>query len=691
MSDWRIGVDVGGSFTDLVAFNTKSKELKIEKVPTVKANPAVGVLDALTKLERDEGVSGRDVQTFLHGTTIGTNALLEMKGARVGLLVTGGFRAIPQVQTGSQPKPFLLFYHRPEGLVQPMHIKDVPERVDKSGEVITPLGVEATRRAVQALKDDGVTSIAVSFLFSYANPAHEQMAKQIIEEEFPGCIISLSSEIMPRIREWPRMSTTLVNAYLEPVLTSYLRSLDQQLAELDVTTSQRYLMQSNGGVMPFSSATRGGRTHHTLLSGPAAGVVSAAFLCAMQGFRNLVSLDIGGTSADVAFVEGGVPAEVTQGQIEGRTVYAPMVDVEAVSAGGGTIARVDSGGLLRVGPDSAGSDPGPACYGRGGVEATITDADMALGYLDPNYFLGGAMTLDPAASERALMEGVGKPLGSRSPQEAAWGVVKVIEVKMADRILALASEKGISLREFSLVAGGGAGPLHGADVAEELGIRRIIVPPRPGAFSALGLLCSDVIHDYVWTSVSKLESTPVDELNRQFARLEQQALADVEAEGLAVGRARLKREADVRYVGQGFELRVPVRKGALADSSKREMRRRFEARHQKLYGHSAPNEAVEIVSFRVRTVVPTPRMQTGRDDAAAPVKNRAARPSTHKPMYFGAEPVSGFVYYRGELSGGERFNGPAVVYQEDSTTVVPPGWLAEVDRHANIIMTRGER
>ncbi len=688
MSDWRIGVDVGGSFTDLVAFNTRSKETRIEKVPTVKADPAVGVMDALAKLEQDWGVSGGDVEAFLHGTTIGTNALLEMKGARVGLLVTGGFRAIPQVQTGSQPRPFLLFYHRPDGLVQPVHIKDVPERVDKSGEVITPLDVEATRQAVRALKDDGVTSIAVSFLFAYANPAHEQTARRIIEEEHPGCIISLSSEIMPRIREWPRMSTTLVNAYLEPVLTAYLRSLDRQLAERDVTTSQRYLMQSNGGVMPFSAAIRGGRTHHTLLSGPAAGVVSAAFLCATQGFRNLVSLDIGGTSADVAFVEGGVPVEVTQGQIEGRTVYAPMVDVEAVSAGGGTIARVDAGGLLRVGPDSAGSDPGPACYGRGGTEATITDADMALGYLDPDYFLGGAMSLDPAASDRALLEGVGRPLGSRSPQEAAWGIVKVIEVKMADRILALASEKGISLREFSLVAGGGAGPLRSAGVAEELGIGRIIVPPRPGAFSALGLLCSDVIHDYVWTSVSELESTPVDELNRQFARLEQQALADVEAEGLPTKRARLKREADVRYVGQGFELRVPVRKGTLADSAKREIRRRFEARHQRLYGHSAPNEAVEIVSFRVRTVVPTPKMQTGHNDVVARVKRSAAQPSAHRQMYFGGEAVAGAVYYRTALRQRARFDGPAVVCQEDSTTVVPPGWGAEVDEHANIIMTR---
>ena len=687
MGDWRIGVDVGGSFTDLVAFNTRSKELKIEKVPTVKANPAVGVLDALTKLEHDVGVSGSDVDAFLHGTTIGTNALLEMKGARVGLIVTEGFRAIPQVQAGSQPRPFLLFYHRPEGLAHPVRIKDVPERVDKSGEVITPLDVEATRQVVRALKDDGVTSIAVSFLFSYANPAHEQMAKQVIEEEFPDCIISLSSEIMPRIREWPRMSTTLVNAYLEPVLTAYLRSLDQQLAELDVTTSQRFLMQSNGGVMPFSAAIRGGRTHHTLMSGPAAGVVSAAFLCATQGFRNLVSLDIGGTSADVAFVEGGVPVEVTQGQIEGRTVYAPMVDVESVSAGGGTIARVDSAGLLRVGPDSAGSDPGPACYGRGGTEATITDADMALGYLEPSYFLGGAMTLDPAASERALMKGVGKPLGSSNAQEAAWGVVKIIEVKMADRILALAAEKGISLREFTLVAGGGAGPLHSAGVADELGIQRIIVPPHPGAFSALGLLCSDVVHDYVWTSVSELESTPVEELNRQFARLEEQAIADVEEEGLSVRRARLKREADVRYVGQGFELSVPVRKGTLTDSAKRDIRKRFEARHKKLYGHSAPNEAVEIVSFRIRTVVPTPKLQTGRD-GVAPAKRSAAQPSTHKPMYFGAGPVSGAVYYRSELTPGERLDGPAVVYQEDSTTIVPPGWRAEVDLHANIVMTR---
>ena len=689
MTDWRIGVDVGGSFTDLVAYNTKTKDLRIEKVPTEKSNPANGVLNAFEQLERNVGITGANVEAFLHGTTIGTNALLEMKGARVGLIVNAGFKAIPQVQAGSQPRAFLLFYRRPQGLVDPARIKEVPERVDKNGVVVDPLDEDTARQVIRELRDDGVTSIAVSLLFAYANAGHEQRLKQIIQEEHPSCIISLSSEIMPRIREWPRMSTTLINAYLEPVLAAYLSSLDERLVERGVATSQRFLMQSNGGVMPFSAAIRGGRTHHTLLSGPAAGVVSAAFMGATQGFKNLVSLDMGGTSADVAFVEGGTPVEVTQGQIEGRTVYAPLVDVEAVSAGGGTIARVDTGGLLRVGPDSAGSDPGPACYGRGGTYATITDADMVLGYLDPEYFLGGAMQLDPQASQRVLLDNVGTPLGSASPQEAAWGVVKVIEVKMADRILALASEKGIALRDFTLVAGGGAGPLHAAGVAEELGIRRIVVPPRPGAFSALGLLCSDVIHDYVLTAVSELEATPMDELQQRFVLLEAQALEDIAAEGLGGHRRKLQREADVRYVGQGFELRVGVPAGALTDAVKRTIRRRFEVLHQRLYGHSAPTEAVEIVSFRVRALVPTPKYQAGEAPVAGP--GNADATGTSKLMYFGPDPTHGTFHHRDSLAVGTVVLGPAVITQEDSTTVVPPNWQIQVDPHQNLIMTRRPR
>ena len=513
MGDWRVGVDVGGSFTDLVAFNTRSRELRVHKVPTVKADPPSGVLHALARLSGD-GVELGDVDAFLHGTTIGTNALLEMTGAKVGMLITEGFAAVPQVQAGSQPRPFLLFYHRPEHLVHPTLVRGVGERVSSAGAELAPLDVPATRQAVRGLRDVGVESIAVCFMFSYADPSHEREAKAVIQEEFPGCAVSLSSDIMPRIREWQRMSTTLVNAYLEPVLASYVGELDARLASCGVTTPQRFLMQSNGGVMPFTAAVRGGQTHHTLLSGPAAGAMSAAFLCATQGLGNVVSLDIGGTSADVAFIEGGAPGEVTQGVIEGRAIYSPMVDVEAVSAGGGTIAQVDRGGLLRVGPQSAGSDPGPACYGRGGQEATITDADVTLGYLAPDYFLGGDMPLDAAASARVLLDRIGRPLGL-STQEAAWGIVRVLEVKMADRISALAAERGAALREFALVAGGGAGPLHAAGVAEEIGIRRIIVPPRPGAFSALGLLCSDIVHDYVWTTVSELATTPLETAERR--------------------------------------------------------------------------------------------------------------------------------------------------------------------------------
>ena len=690
MGDWRVGVDVGGSFTDLVAYNTKSKELRIEKVPTVKTDPAMGVLNALEKLALETGVDAGEIDAFLHATTIGTNALLEMKGAKVGLLVTEGFSGVPQVQAGSQPRPFYLFYHRPQSLVHPTLIKEVPERVSNAGEILVPIDLGATREAVGEFRRQGVESIAVSFLFSFANPAHEQEVKAIIQEDFPGCIISLSSEIMPRIREWQRMSTTLVNAYLEPVLTAYVGTLDGQLARRGISTSQRFLMQSNGGVMPFSAAVRGGQTHHTLLSGPAAGAVSAAFLCTSQGFRNIVSLDMGGTSADVAFIEGGTPDEVTQGVIEGRAIYSPMVDVEAVSAGGGTIARVDRGGLLRVGPDSAGSDPGPACYGRGGEQATITDADMTLGYLSEDYFLGGAMKLDAAASDRVLGEGVGRPLGGLDAKDAAWGVVKVIEVKMADRILALAAERGISLRDFALVAGGGAGPLHAAGVAEELGIRRIIVPHHPGAFSALGLLCSDVIHDYVWTAVSDLETTSLERLNGQFERLEAQALLDLEAEGLALGQAKLNREADIRYVGQGFEMRVPVKLGSLTEPSRQALRKQFERRHKRLYGHSSPGQAVEIVSFRLRAVVPVRKFEAGAtaDTAASPT---SAEPAGHKPMWFGAGEVQGRYYFREQLASGTAFQGPAVVYQEDSTSVVPPGWGLTIDENLNLLMDRSQR
>ncbi len=685
MGDWRVGVDVGGSFTDLVAFNTRSRELRVHKVPTVKADPPSGVLHALARLSGD-GVELGDVGAFLHGTTIGTNALLEMTGAKVGMLVTEGFAAVPQVQAGSQPRPFLLFYHRPEHLVHPTLVRGVGERVSSAGAELAPLDVPATRQAVRDLRDAGVESIAVCFMFSYADPSHEREAKAIIQEEFPGCAVSLSSDIMPRIREWQRMSTTLVNAYLEPVLASYLSGLDARLASCGVTTPQRFLMQSNGGVMPFTAAVRGGQTHHTLLSGPAAGAMSAAFLCATQGLGNIVSLDIGGTSADVAFIEGGAPGEVTQGVIEGRAIYSPMVDIEAVSAGGGTIAQVDRGGLLRVGPQSAGSDPGPACYGRGGREATITDADVTLGYLAPDYFLGGDMPLDAEASERALLDRIGRPL-DLSAQEAAWGIVRVLEVKMADRISALAAERGAALREFALVAGGGAGPLHAAGVAEEIGIRRIIVPPRPGAFSALGLLCSDIVHDYVWTAVSELATTPLERLNSEYARLEERARADLASEGIDPARAALVREADVRYAGQGFELRTPVRRGAFSEAERRALRNRFERRHKRLYGHASPGQAVEIVSFRLRAVVPVRKFEAG-EDAETPAAASTPEPAGSKPRWFGAGLVESAHYRREALAVGAAFSGPAVVYQADSTTVVPPGWRLSVDGYRNLVLER---
>ena len=366
-----------------------------------------------------------------------------------------------------------------------------------------PLDREAVRRAARELKDAKVDSIAVCYLFAFMNPAHEEITRAIILEEYPGVSVSLSSEVLPRIREWARMSTTLLNAYLEPVLVRYIDHLNNGLDDAKVGTQQRFLMQSNGGVMPFTAAIGGGRTVHTLFSGPAAGAQASAYLARDEAQSGLVTLDMGGTSADIAFIEGGVPLETTESTIARRQIDVPALDMSSISAGGGSIAWIDGGGFLNVGPQSAGADPGPACYGRGGTRPTVTDADVVCGYLNPNYFLGGSQTLDVAASRKALQEHVAGPL-KMDVLEAAVGIQRIVDMRMADEVRVFAAKRGVDLSAFTLLPFGGAGAVHAAAVAEELGMRRILVPPRPGAFSALGLLCTDVVHDYIRSELKPL-------------------------------------------------------------------------------------------------------------------------------------------------------------------------------------------
>jgi N-methylhydantoinase A len=686
---YRLGVDVGGTHTDLVLLDAASGALMVEKVSSTPKNPALGVLDGVAKFVA-RGIKPEDIAFFAHGTTITTNALLEMRGARVGLLITKGFRAVQEIQAQARDSNlFDYFYAKPEPIAPQSLTREIAERSDYQGNVLLPLDADAVRQAARELKAAGVTSIAVCYLFSFANPAHEAQTREVIREEHPDAHVSLSSEVLPRLREWPRLSTTLINAYLEPVMIHYVDHLNKGLDAAGVRTQQRFLMQSNGGVMPFSAAIGGGRTVHTLLSGPAAGAQASAYLAKRDAGRGLVTLDMGGTSADIAFIEGGVPLEVTEGVIARRQIDVPALDMTTISAGGGSIAWVDGGGFLNVGPQSAGADPGPACYGRGGTRPTVTDADIVCGMLNPDYFLGGAQKLNVAAAADALKIHVADPL-RMSVREAASGIRRIVDMRMADEIRVFAAKRGVDLTAFTLLPFGGAGAVHAAAVADELGMRRILVPPRPGAFSALGLLCTDVVHDYIRSELQPLDAVAPVHAEAIFRGLEAKARDEIAAEGLDAGQARFARELDLRYTGQGYELRTPLDglfAGALTADSLACAREKFDERHAQLHGHAAKERSVEVVSYRLRLRVAVPKYEPR--DEVAPASPRPPEPKGRRTIHLdGASACEAALYERDRLDVGAAIEGPAIVEQFDATTVIPPGWRTQVDLRRNLILQR---
>ena len=690
-SRYRLGVDVGGTHTDLVLLDVATGALMVEKVSSTPKNPALGVLNGVRRFVA-RGAAAGDIEFFAHGTTITTNALLEMRGAKVGMLVTKGFRAVQEIQAQARDgNLFDYFYAKPQPIAPQSLTREIPERSDHAGAVLTPLDTGAVREAARELRDAGVESIAVCYLFSFMNPAHEEETRRILNEEAPDIGVSISSEVLPRLREWPRMSTTLLNAYLEPVLTRYIASLNDGLDSAGVVTKQRYLMQSNGGVMPFATAIAGGKTVHTLFSGPAAGAQASAYLAESDADHGLVTLDMGGTSADIAFIQGGAPLETTEGVIARRQIDVPALDMTTISAGGGSIAWIDGAGFLTVGPQSAGADPGPACYGRGGTNPTVTDADVVCGYLNPDYFLGGAQKLDAAASRAAIDDKIAKPLGM-GVVEAAAGVRKIVDMRMADEVLVFAAKRGVDLSAFTLLPFGGAGAVHAAAVAEELNMRRILVPPRPGAFSALGLLCTDVVHDYIRSELSPLAAISADHAEAVFAALEARAREELAAEGLGGAPADFARELDMRYTGQGYELRTPLdgaAAGALNADKLAAAREKFDERHAQIHGHAARERSVEVVSYRVRARVAAPKYEQKLE--AAPARPRAAAEAFkgERDIYFdGKTAVSASVYERERLDIGVEVAGPAVVEQFDATTIVPPSWSARVDGHRNLVLEK---
>jgi N-methylhydantoinase A len=688
---YRIGVDVGGTHTDLVASDATTGALRIEKLPSSPDNPARAVLQGLERLI-GEGVEPGDIEFFAHGTTVTTNALLEGKGAKVGLLINDGYRAICEVQTQARDEanPFDHLFSRPAPITPPSLTREIGGRIDYAGAELAPLDREAVVRAAGDLADQGVRSFAVCYLFSFMNDAHERATAEIIRTTVDGAQVSLSSEVLPRIREWPRYSTTLVNAYLVAVLADYISALSNGLDERDITTRRRFLMQSNGGVMPLS-ANAESQTVHTLLSGPAAGVQGTAYLLGVrQGLRNIVTMDMGGTSCDIAFIQDGTPLEHAEAVVANRIVGVPALDVSTISAGGGSIARVNAAGLLEVGPDSAGAAPGPACYGKGGTLPTVTDADLVSGFLNPGFFLGGEVSLDSAAATAAIDAQVAGPMGVDT-QTAAAGIVRVINARMADEIRVQAAKKGVDLTDFTLVPFGGAGPVHAAAVARDLNIGRVLVPESPGAFSAFGLLCADVVHDYIRSDLQAMDGLDPDHVEESFAALEKRARSDLRDEGLGDEQALFLREMDLRYAGQGYELRIPLDgiRTPVQRNGLETLVERFHERHQDVHGHAARGADVEAVSYRVRAVVAVPKLDIA--ERASVAAGDSVPAGTRSISDGKGNQVMAAIWRRADLPPDKPIQGPIIVEQLDSTTVVPPGWSIRCDAYGNLELTRDGR
>jgi len=688
MAEWMVGVDTGGTFTDLVAFEPVTGELRTIKVPSVPADPSSAVINALDELFH-AALAPREIGSLVHGTTVATNAVLESAGVSAGLLITRGFRAVYEARGWVRPDPTELldtFFRKPPLLVPQSRTEEIPERMDYQGTVLEPLDEQAVREAAQRLKAKGVQAVAVCYLFSFRNPVHEERTAEILADEEPAWRISLSSRVLPVIREYPRLSTTVVDAYVGPIMERYLVKLDHRLKERGIVTPQIFLMQSNGGLMRITLGAR--FPNQTLTSGPAAGVVAGAALARATGHRNFVTLDIGGTSTDISVIANARASETSSGRIAGQDVGTPMLAVHTLGAGGGTIAWIGRDGLMKVGPQSAGAVPGPACYGRGGTAPTVTDANLILGALGTKSLLGGRMALDPGLAEPAIMDAVGRRLGLDLVTAAA-GILKIVNTNMAVDLRLAFQSRGEDPRRFALLAFGGAGPLHAAYLARDLNIPEVFVPPHPGLTSAMGLLQTDVRHLYLRSAVRLLSSYPVAEINGIFAELRRQAMQDVSEEGLDIAALRLTQQLDLRYLHQGYHLTVDGPDGEVTEAHKRPIKSAFDDLHRRTYGASAPEEDAELVTLRLVAEVPVPHLRLPRIAPGHLADARIGR----RPLYdlALAEFADADVYDRARLGANDRIAGPAIVEQYDSTTVVLAGQTLSVDEFGNLVIAEEAR
>ena len=678
---WRVGVDSGGTFTDLCLFDDDSGRVEVWKVPSTPDDPSRGIAEGTSEAVGRVGARLAEIGYFGHGTTVATNALIQLRGVRTGLIATDGFRDLLEIGRQKRPDLYDMQADKPQVLVSRDLRLGVAERVRHDGQVEVALDETGLRAAAETLRDAGVQAVAICFLYGFLRPAHEQRAREIVSEILPDAFVSTSHEVAPEFREFERMSTAVVNAYLGPVMRRYIDRLGARLAE-DGLTAAPHLTQSNGGVIGFDQAAR--LPVRTVLSGPSTGVVAAQALGAMVGIPELITFDMGGTSTDVALLSGGQCRLASEAVVHGYPIKAPMLDIHTVGAGGGSIAFIDSGGLLKVGPRSAGADPGPVCYGRGNQEPTVTDANVVLQTLNPTHLLGGRMAVRQDLA-RAAIERLAGPLGL-DVMATAQGIVSVVTANMARAIRVISVQRGYDPRDYTLVAFGGAGPLHAARLARELDIPRVLVPRNPGILCAMGLLLTDLRADFASTTLLTLGAGAVAPVEAAFGGLAARAGDWFAAEHIPPEARRTTRTVDMRYAGQNYELPIPMPDGAIGTATMDALAAAFDAAHRRMYGFAAEGETVQLVTMRVEAagVVPKAAFQPRPVGPPDPADARIGVREVWLPEAGGF--VRCPVFDRDRLAPGHRLPGPAIVEQMDATTVIPPGMTATVEPYGNLIL-----
>lgn len=688
-----LAVDIGGTFTDIVALDTHTLDITFEKVLTTYPDPAVAVLDGIRQLIAQSGISQDAITYVVHGTTLITNTLIERKGAHTGLLTTAGFRDAIEIGNEGRYDMYDLALVKPKPLVERRLRFDIPERMLADGTIHQPLDTDALRDCCQTLKDEEVDAIAICFLHAFTNPAHELEALDIVRKMLPDVAVSVSHQVAPGMREYPRTSTTVANAYVQPITSEYTQRVADGLAASGVDAPLN-IMLSSGGTTTIEAATA--FPIRLVESGPSGGALAGLYWGQQVGYPDVFAFDMGGTTAKAVLTKNGVLSITNQSEVahvhrfkkgSGLPLMVPMIELIEIGAGGGSIAKLNTLGLPTVGPESAGSTPGPAAYAQGGTQPTVTDADLLIGYLNPDYFADGSIPLDVDASKRAY-ESLAVSL-NLSVTRMAWGVHELVNENMAAAARVHAAERGLEIRRYSMVATGGAGPVHACGVAQKLGIKQVIIPPMAGVGSAFGFMTAPISFDFTRSYVSKLDALNLDELNAILDELEQDGREIVEAAGVARSDISVNLSIDMRYVGQGYEVRVPFEKQTLTKSHIAEIQAAFEDEYRQFYGQLADGVPIEAVNWRIVVSSPTPEIGVLKLSTSDQITNR---PVMTRPVYFDAEtPYDTPVYRRDMLDDTWQADGPVIIEEAASTTVVLPGWSAGIGQGGCLILKREER